>query len=240
MIVAAILIAAAASFTLSASAGLGGSLILVPALSLLIGVKEGVALAALMLAANNVVKVMLYRKTIPWRGALGVLVMTIAGAFLGAQLLIALPAGAVGIAVILAMTSALWFEFRKLEMTSKLTSPVLAFFAGATSGFSGTSGPLKGVAIRNLGFDRLNFVGAASLVSLGADVTKTALFTSTGLLDRSSLIIAAAAIPIMLAGSLAGRHINSRVGEKAFFVFFWCVMGAYVLRMLWNMRNVVM
>ena len=86
----------------------------------------------------------------------------------------------------------------------------------------------------------MNFVGAASLVSLGADVTKTALFTSTGLLDLSSLIIAAAAVPIMLAGSLAGRHINSKVGEKVFFVFFWCVMGAYVLRMLWNMRNVVL
>ena len=63
MIFAAALIAAAAAFTLSASAGLGGSLILVPALSLLLGAKQGVALAALMLAANNVFKVALYWRT---------------------------------------------------------------------------------------------------------------------------------------------------------------------------------
>ena len=50
------LIAVAVSFTVSASAGLGGSLVLVPILALVLGTKEGVALAALLLAANNVVK----------------------------------------------------------------------------------------------------------------------------------------------------------------------------------------
>ena len=54
MMVVAALAAAAASFTLSASAGFGGSLILVPALGLLLGIRQGVALAALLLAANNV------------------------------------------------------------------------------------------------------------------------------------------------------------------------------------------
>jgi uncharacterized membrane protein YfcA len=44
------------SFTISASAGLGGSLVLVPTLVLFIGPKEGVALAALLLASNNVMR----------------------------------------------------------------------------------------------------------------------------------------------------------------------------------------
>ena len=48
------LIACFLSFALSASAGLGGSLILVPALVLILGAREGMALAALLLAGNNV------------------------------------------------------------------------------------------------------------------------------------------------------------------------------------------
>ncbi|CAA9282739.1 MAG: hypothetical protein AVDCRST_MAG93-3301, partial [uncultured Chloroflexia bacterium] len=60
-----VLLATSAAFTISAAAGLGGSLILVPALALVLGTKEGVALAALLLALNNVVKVFAYRQTIP-------------------------------------------------------------------------------------------------------------------------------------------------------------------------------
>ena len=69
-IVAALtLVAVAASFAVSASAGLGGSLILVPTLALVLGTKEGVAMAALLLAGNNVVKVIAYRRSLPFRSA---------------------------------------------------------------------------------------------------------------------------------------------------------------------------
>jgi uncharacterized membrane protein YfcA len=227
-----VLVAAAVAFTLSASAGLGGSLLLVPALSLLLGPKEGVALAALLLAGNNVFKTGFYRRTLPWRAALGVLLLTMLGAFLGAGVLVRVPAGVVGVAVVVGIGVALLFELRKLEWSSSITSPVLAFFAGATSGFSGTSGPLKGVAIRNLGLDRQHFVGAAALVSLGGDLTKTAVFANAGLLDTSSLWIALAAVPLMALGSLSGRRLNFAIGEAAFFGLFWVVMAGYVVRIL--------
>ncbi|MFD7324200.1 TSUP family transporter [Streptomyces sp. NPDC059875] len=76
------------AFMLSASAGFGGSLILVPTLALVLGTKSGVALAALLLAANNVVKVFAYRRTLPYRKAAPVIALVAAGAFLGARLLV--------------------------------------------------------------------------------------------------------------------------------------------------------
>lgn len=228
----AALVAAAVAFTLSASAGLGGSLLLVPALSVLLGPKEGVALAALLLAGNNVFKTGVYRRSIPFGKAFGVLVMTIAGALVGARLLVAVPEEVVAVAVVVAVAIALVFELRKLELTSTLASPILAFFAGASSGFSGTSGPLKGVAIRNLRLDRQHFVGAAALVSLGGDLTKAAVFAGSGLLAASSLPIAVAAVPLMLLGSLAGRRLNAAIGERAFFTLFWVVMAGYLARLL--------
>ena len=74
-----VLLAAGAAFTTSAASGLGGSLVLVPALALLLGTKEGVALAALLLALDNVVKLIAYRHTIPLAGSAIVVALTVAG-----------------------------------------------------------------------------------------------------------------------------------------------------------------
>ena len=224
--------AAFVSFVVSASAGLGGSLVLVPALSLLLGAKEGVALAALLLGANNVFKVLAYRRTLPLRLSLAIIAATMVGAFLGARLLVAAPERAVGAAVVVAMAASFLFERRRLRRALQTSAPVLAVGSGLTSGFSGTSGPLKGVAVRGLGLDRLHMVGAASMVSFAGDATKAAVFAEASLLGGSALAFAAAAMPLMVLGTWAGRQLNQHLGERAFAGLFWGVMAAYSLRLL--------
>lgn len=226
------LTAAAVSFTVSASAGLGGSLVLVPSLALVLGTKEGVALAALLLAANNVVKVFAYRETLPFRKALVVIVLVAVGAGLGARLLVAAPENVVTVAVIASFVFALLAERLDLSRLRRLGGPVLAFGSGATSGFSGTSGPLKGMAIRHLDLDRAHFVGAASLVSLAGDATKTAVFTEAELLSGNSFLLAVAAVPLMLVATFSGRRINRAIGERGYAWLFWGVMTGYTVRLV--------
>jgi uncharacterized protein len=226
------LIAVAVSFTVSASAGLGGSLILVPILALVLGTKEGVALAALLLAANNVVKVFAYRESLPLRKALVVIVLVAAGAALGALLLVSTPERLVTVAVIVSFVLALLAERLDLSRLRSLGGPVLAVGSGATSGFSGTSGPLKGMAIRQLELDRAHFVGAASLVSLAGDATKAAVFTDAGLLTGDSLVVALAAVPLMLVATFAGRRVNRSIGERGYTSLFWGVMAGYTVRLV--------
>jgi hypothetical protein len=220
------------SFTVSASAGLGGSLILVPILALVLGTKEGVALAALLLAANNVVKVFAYRETLPFRKALVVIVLVAAGAALGAFLLVSAPERVVTGAVIVSFVLALLAERLDLTRLRRLGGPVLALGSGATSGFSGTSGPLKGMAIRQLDVDRAHFVGAASLVSLAGDATKATVFTEAGLLSGDSFLVALAAVPLMLVATFAGRRINRAIGERGYTSLFWGVMAGYTVRLV--------
>ena len=57
--------------------------ILVPALALLYGTKQGIAVASLLLAGNNIAKVVAYRKTIPLRPAAGILALTLVGSVVG-------------------------------------------------------------------------------------------------------------------------------------------------------------
>ncbi len=226
-----VLVAVYVSFTVSASAGLGGSLVLVPTLSLFLGSKEGVALAALLLASNNIAKVIAYRKTLPFRAAALIALLVVIGAALGSTLLVNAPTGAVTAAVVAMFVLSIVAERRHLSTVRSRFGPALAFFSGATSGFSGTSGPLKGVAIRNLDLDRRHFVGAASLVSFAGDATKTAIFAEADLLGRTSILIALAAIPLMILGTWTGSTVNGRAGEQLFAVLFWTVMAGYTVRL---------
>lgn len=226
------LVAVALAFAVSASAGLGGSLILVPTLALVLGTKEGVALAALLLAGNNVVKVFAYRRTLPFRKAAFVIVLVALGAAIGARLLVAAPEELVTVAVIVSFGVALVAERLDLTRIRTAGGPLLALGAGATSGFSGTSGPLKGMSIRQLQLDRAHFVGAASLASLAGDATKAAVFAEAKLLDGSSVMLALLAVPLMIVATLSGRMINQSIGERGYSALFWTVMAGYTVRLL--------
>lgn len=220
-----------ASFTVSASAGLGGSLLLVPTLALFLGSKEGVALAALLLASNNVMKIIAYRRTLPFRAAAGITVLIVVGAALGSTLLVKAPTPVVTVGVVTMFAASVVVERFDLKPVRTGFAPFLALVSGASSGFSGTSGPLKGVAIRNLDLDRRHFVGAASLASFAGDATKTAIFAEGELLGRTSFLIALAAVPLMALGTWTGSTLNERAGEQTFAVLFWTVMGGYSVRL---------
>lgn len=221
-----------ASFTVSASAGLGGSLLLVPTLALALGTKEGVALASLLLASNNVLKIVAYRETLPFRAAAVIVVLIMVGAAIGSTLLVQAPEEWVTIAVIVMFALTMLVERFELRSIKRGFGPVLAFVSGATSGFSGTSGPLKGVAIRNLELDRRHFVGAASLASFAGDATKTAVFAEAQLLGRTSVLTALAAVPLMALGTWSGSTFNRRAGEQAFAILFWTVIVGYTVRLV--------
>ncbi len=230
-VVLLITLAVPAAFFVSASAGLGGSLIMVPTMMLILGTKEGAAMAALLLAMNNVAKVVTYRKVIPFKAAAGVSVLTFVGVAIGATLLVSASTRSVEIVVALAIVLTLAGELVQVPGRAALAPP-LALGAGLTSGFSGTSGPLKGVALRSLELDRRHLVGAASLVSLVGDATKTAVFADAGLLGRTQWLVVLALIPVMIAATTMGARFNDQVGERGYAALFWAVMGGYLSRLL--------
>ncbi|MDO6824389.1 sulfite exporter TauE/SafE family protein [Marinobacter sp. 1_MG-2023] len=221
-----------ASFLLSAAAGLGGSLVLVPGLMLAIGTREGIAVAALLLACNNIAKVIVYRNTLPWASSALIVVAVMVGSALGAILMLQMPEVWVRYAVATMLLLTLAGDFFVQGPVRKAWAVFLAFLSGSTSGFSGTSGPLKGVALRSLQLERFYFVGAASLVSMVGDMTKALVFSQSGLISTSHLLLAGALVPVMAGCTLLGRKINRDIGEKWYSILFWTVMGGYLTRLM--------
>ncbi len=229
-IVIVLAVAVLASFFVSSSAGLGGSLVLIPSLALFLGPKEAVVLGALLLGLNNVVKVAAYRQSLPFRAAGVVVALLMVGSFIGASALVRAPERLVGFGVLASFAMSLVAERRDWLKVRRVAGPLLAFGAGATSGFTGTSGPLKGAALRNLPLDRAHLVGGASLASLAGDATKSLVFAQSGALSGDTARIALVCIPLMFAGTLFGRRFNRSLSENGYSWFFWSVMGGYSVR----------
>jgi uncharacterized membrane protein YfcA len=230
-----ILLATLAAIFVSSVAGYGGSLILVPALAAILGPKAGIAFSALVLGWNNVFKVLAYRRTLALRQGRPLLVVTAIGAWFGASLLIDAPDRAVIWTVVGVTMVSLLVELvgsdRILRVRRSAAVPAMGS-AAVLSGISGTSGPLKGIAVRNLGLPRLEHVGLASAISLVGDALKVELFRAEGLLDGIELGTLFVALPIMPLGAWAGRVVNERVDERVFQYVFWAVVGCYTLRMV--------
>jgi uncharacterized protein len=226
------------SLFVSSIGGYGGSLLLVPALAVIIGPKEGVALAALLLGWNNVFKLIAYRHTLALRQGWGLLVVTVIGVWLGAQLLIAASDSIVVGAVVVMTAASLAVELvadeRLMRCRRHAAVPLMAASA-VLSGVSGTSGPLKGISVRSLGLRRLEHVGLASSVSLVADALKVELFATAGLFAGVDMRVLLVALPVMPIAAWVGRAVNQRVDETAFRWIFWSIVGGYSLRMagLW-------
>jgi uncharacterized protein len=223
-----------ASLMISSVAGYGGSLILVPTLGALIGPKEGIAFAALILAWNNVFKVIAYRRTLAIRAGWPLILASTLGVWVGAQLLLAVDETVVVVTVLVVTAATLGVELfggAALRIRRRFALPMMTA-SGVFSGISGSSGPLKGSSIRCLGLPRAEHVGLASCVSLVGDALKVEIFAEAGLLADIDLATVALTLPLMPLGAFAGRRINRRIGEGGFRFVFWGVVGAYTLRML--------
>lgn len=218
------------SFIVSSVVGFGGSLILVPILVLAVGVKEGVALAALLLALNNGFKLVAYRRTIPWRHTFGLILIMVLATAVGAGLMVRAPEGWVAAAVVGSIALHLAIDGLNVQLP-RIGAHVPGMASGLVSGFSGTAGPLKGLALRMLRVDRFHMVGAAAIVSIAGDISKTMVFASGGLLRGYGLVVIAS-LPLMPVAAWAGKWINERVDEAAFTRAYWLVMVGYAARLL--------
>ncbi len=218
----------------SSIAGYGGSLVLVPALAAVIGPKEGVALAALLLGWNNLFKVVAYRRTLALRQGWPLIVVTAIGVWVGARLLIGssdrMIMWAIIVVTVVSLVLELTVDEARLRSRRYVAVPVMAG-ASVLSGISGSSGPLKGIAIRSLSLPRLEHVGVAATVSLVADALKVELFAEAGILREVHVRTLLVALPMMPLAAWTGQWINRRMSEDAFRWVFWTVVGGYTLRM---------
>jgi uncharacterized membrane protein YfcA len=220
------------SVLVSSSCGLGGSLILIPALTLLFGIKESIIISSILLGLNNLVKVYFFRHHIRLRPIVWIIVFIFFGVILGAGILLRIDEKVVGIILLIHVLFSFFFQRQANHVIREKVSWAIAFLAGFFSGVAGTSGPLKGVSLKCNVFNKMEMVAAASVVSLVSDSTKAAIYLSNYEFVNFPTVIVLYSILIMPVATWLGRNLNQKLSEKAYDALFYCVLSGYLVRLI--------
>ncbi|MFF0270272.1 sulfite exporter TauE/SafE family protein [Kribbella sp. NPDC004536] len=216
-------VASVAAFVLavvSAVAGFGGGVLLLPVFTALFGLRVAVPMLTLTQLTSNVSRVWLNRHEIRWRlvgwFAAGAVPLAIVGGLLLAHApLTALKRG-LGVFLIAVV---LW---RHLRPTPRRPSDPAFAAVGAASGLGsallGSVGPLTAPFFLAYGLTRAAYIGTEAASAVSMHLSKIAAYGVGDLLTRQVLLYGVALTPATLAGTWVGKRIVGRISDRVFVV----------------------
>ena len=202
------------SFTLAATLGIGGPLILLPILMLKFAPAESVVMIVPAMFVNNLARVKYYYKYIQFRPALFFLSTAIplaAGAafftkYIPPTILKGLIVG------IITYTLVSRYVF-SLQLSLKIRGLLLwGIPTGLISGLSGTAGPPMAIAFRGYGLSMERFVATTAIIQAALQLVRLPGYLSTGILSKEHWFLAAlmalSGLPAVFISKKILRYLN--------------------------------
>lgn len=203
----------------SAVAGIGVGLVLLPVLVLYLGVKSAIPILAIALLAAATSRVTVYRREIvrPVVGwtLVGAVPAGAAGAWLFTVAPPALLTRALGL-LLLGMLVVRRLPLRPVRIVRPAWFvPVGAGF-GLLSGFTSGVGPLIAPFFLAYGLRKGAYVGTLGSVAMAMQVTKLSVFGGSALLTPKVLGYGLFLVPLTVLGTVLGKRVMLRISERVF------------------------
>ncbi|MFI6243166.1 sulfite exporter TauE/SafE family protein [Micromonospora sp. NPDC050795] len=213
--------ASAAAFALawlSAVAGFGGGVLLLPVFTALFGLRAAVPMLTLTQLASNGARVWFNRRDLNWPlvgwFALGAVPCAVAGGLLLAHAPLGPLKRLLGgflIAVVL---------WRRINPHPRRPADRTFAGVGAASGLGsallGSVGPLTAPFFLAYGLTRAAYIGTEAASALVMHTSKIAAYGAGNLLTRTVLLYGAALTPATLLGAWAGKKVVGRISDRLF------------------------
>lgn len=204
--------------TVSGVAGFGGALLLLPALSSLVGVKAAVPILTLAQMLGNLSRAGFGWRQISWRPVAWFIGGAIPASVLGGNLFvtIARPWVSVGIAAFLVgVVVARRLGFSKMRLRG--SSLVLGGAAtGLLSAVVGSAGPLGAAVFLGLGLPPVSYVASEAVTAVAIHLSKSAVYGRFALVGPNELTLGLFVGTAMVIGSWTGRRAVDRLPRRAF------------------------
>jgi uncharacterized membrane protein YfcA len=219
-----VLLASAAAFglaVLSAVAGFGGGVLLLPVFTALFGLRAAVPMLTLTQLSSNGSRVWLNRGELRWPMigwfALGAIPCAVTGGLLLARAPLAPLKVVLGVFLIGVVV---WRRLPRAQPRPP-AEPVFAA-VGAASGLGssllGSVGPLTAPFFLAAGLTRAAYIGTEAASALTLHVTKIAAYGAGDLLTNRVVLYGLALTPATLAGTWAGKKVVGRISDRMFVV----------------------
>ncbi len=220
----ALLVASLAAFVLavlSAIAGFGGGVLLLPIFTALFGLRVAVPILTLTQLSSNSARVWLNRRELrrPLIGwfSLGAIPCAVAGGLLLAHAPLVPLKRVLGLFLIGVV---IW---RHLQHRPRPPAQPSFALVGAASGLGsallGSVGPLTAPFFLALGLTRGAYIGTEAASALTMHLTKIATYGAGDLLTGRVLLFGLALTPSTLLGTWVGKKIVGRISERVFVLF---------------------
>jgi uncharacterized membrane protein YfcA len=220
-LVLSVLVASLAAFALallSAVAGFGGGVLLLPVFTVLFGLRVAVPMLTLTQLSSNGSRAWLNRRELHWplicRFTLGAVPCAIAGGLLLAHAPLSplkrvLGAFLIGVVI-----------WRRLRRRPRPPHEKTFAAVGAASGFGsallGSVGPLTAPFFLALGLARAAYIGTEAASALTMHLTKIATYGAGDLLTNRVLLFGIALTPATLLGAWTGKKILGHITDQFF------------------------
>lgn len=217
--------------------GFGSSVMLMPALVLMLmyGPRIAVPIMAVTALMTNLARVVVWWRELEWRAVVAYSITAMPAAALGARTLLAIPPrladGVLGAFFILMIPARGWMVRRGLRVG--LAHLALAGAAvGYATGIVVSTGPINTPFFLAYGLTKGAFLGTEALGSLGMYVAKAIAFRSFGALTDEVIVQGVTIGASLMAGSWAAKYIVLRIPPERFVSLMEAVLLVSGLTML--------
>ncbi|GAA2638772.1 hypothetical protein GCM10010436_56040 [Paractinoplanes durhamensis] len=205
---------------LSAVAGFGGGVLLLPVFVALFGLRFAVPMLTLTQLSSNGARVWLNRGAVRWRivgwFAAGAVPLAVAGGLLLTHAPLSPLKRVLGVFLIGVVV------WRRLPRRAGPPRERTFIGVGAASGFGsalfGSVGPLTAPFFLAYGLARAAYIGTEAAAAITMHLTKIAVYGAGDLLTTRVLLYGAALTPATLAGAWVGKKVVNRVSDHTFVV----------------------
>ncbi|HRQ71815.1 MAG TPA: sulfite exporter TauE/SafE family protein [Phycisphaerales bacterium] len=222
--------AALAASTVAAITGTGGGLILLPAMTLLFGLRDAVPMFAVAQLVGNLSRVILNRREVrlPVVGwfALGALPMAVLGAVAFARAPEAGLVRGLGSFLIISVIVRHAQKKRLRTFSPRWFTPIGALFA-FISAIIGTAGPFMAPFFLAFGLTKGAYIGTEAMATLAMHAGKIPTYYITGTLSHVAIMVGLALGPVMILGSWHGKRIVDRIPGRSFAIMIDAVVLAF-------------
>jgi len=205
---------------LSAVAGFGGGVLLLPVFTVLFGLRVAVPMLTLTQLSSNGSRLWLNRRDVRWRlvgwFAAGAVPLAVAGALLLAHAPLSPLKRVLGVFLIGVVV------WRRINPHPGKPGDRTFIGVGAASGFGsallGSVGPLTAPFFLAYGLTRAAYIGTEAAAALTMHLSKTAAYGAGDLLTGRVLLYGAALTPATLAGAWVGKKLVGRISDRVFVI----------------------
>jgi uncharacterized protein len=222
----ALALVAFASELLGTISGFGSSTFFVPSAIFFERAQFVLALTGILHCFGNFSKILLFRKNFDWKVffllSLPFVVFTGVGALLVARYGVQNVQPVLGGFLVAYGLFALFKSDRPIRFPRWVAIPLSAI-SGLSTGFIGTGGAIRGVALSAIGVPKNSFIAISSAIDMGGDLLRTAIYLANGFMNWSEWFY----IPLLAVASYCGakvgqillRRIKQRHFEKVVSIF---------------------